>query len=80
MMEMREKERQEALDRLAELDVHSMNKAQNFPSLTNPHEVSSLPTIGPGPMTASAVIVDCGILKEEKTFISSAKTLLGLSD
>ena len=76
--EMAEIERQEALDKLADLDVHSYNKAQKFPGLSNPHEESILPTIGPGPMTASAVIVDCGILEKEKRYISAAKSFLGI--
>ena len=77
-MEMHEKEKQAALDTLAELDVHSYNKAQKYPGLDNPRELTTLPTIGPGPMTASAVITDCGIYERERTFISSARTYLGL--
>ena len=77
-MEMQEKEKQAAWEKLAELDVHSYNRAQKFPGLANPRELTTLPTIGPGPMTASAVITDCGIYEREKTFISSAKSYLGL--
>ena len=85
------------------MDVHTHNKAQKFPTVTNKegsiisyesykykdflstievlkpkldielkkNEKINLPTVGPGPMTASAVITDCGIYEKQMTFLNA---------
>ena len=35
------------------------------------NEKINLPTVGPGPMTASAVITDCGIYEKQMTFLNA---------
>jgi len=65
-MEAKEKERTIALDQRAELDIYGYNKAQKYPTLQNKGEQVSIPTVGPGPMTSSAIISNCGILCERK--------------
>ena len=35
------------------------------------NEKINLPTVGPGPMTASAVITDCGIYEKQITFLNA---------
>ena len=34
-------------------------------------EKINLPTVGPGPMTASAIITNCGIYEKQMTFLSA---------
>ena len=35
------------------------------------NEKINLPTVGPGPMTASAIITDCGIYEKQMTFLTA---------
>ena len=35
------------------------------------NEKINLPTVGPGPMTASAIITDCGIYEKQMTFLNA---------
>lgn len=66
----KEKEKWLAWEKKSELDIVTMNARQNFLNMEKKGEMINNPTIGPGPMTASATIVDCGILNRQKSLLS----------
>ncbi|CBY42001.1 unnamed protein product [Oikopleura dioica] len=66
----KEKEKWLAWEKKSELDIVTMNVRQNFLNMEKKGEMINNPTIGPGPMTASATIVDCGILNRQKSLLS----------
>jgi len=75
--EIREREKWEAWDKKSQLDFHTINKSQAYLSMEKRNELINNPSIGPGPMTASATITNSGILKQDRNFISaSLKNLL----
>ena len=54
------------------MDYVSMNKYQKYARIDNRKEAINSPTIGPGPMTASATITNSGLLKTERKLLSAA--------
>lgn len=70
--EIKEREKWEAWDAKGKLDIVSMNKFQPFMKMENKHELINNPSIGPGPMTASATITKSGIIGTERKFISAS--------